>query len=142
MLIHTTFNFGQSSQSQSCYTTPNHDLHPTMLHGLTDMLRSNAFTISNPTPRPTFGIKFVYLCLIAENNTFPIMNGLVFIPLSKPQPRENMSTFEKWLLMLHLRTQTCISKSISNGDVRQLFTCFFSKLFCCCRCSSNSTFID
>ena len=90
MPIHHTFNSLPSSRSKSCYTTPNHDMSTTMFDCLLDMLRLDMFFIFNPILGITIGIKSVYLRLITEDNTFPIMNHPICIPSSKPQPCQNM----------------------------------------------------
>jgi hypothetical protein len=69
-----------------------------------DMLASNAFSISNPTPWPTIWVKPIYLCLITKNHAFPIINGPILILLSKPQACENMFMTQNWLPLLHLCT--------------------------------------
>ena len=140
MPIHPTFNFVPCSRPKSRNASPNHHWSTTILHSVMNMLRSNAFSISDPTPWPTMWIKPIYLCLVTKNLTFLIINGLILILLSKPQACENMYTTHKWLPLLHLCTQSNLSQSTPHSDVRQQFTCFKSKLFCCCKWSSNSTF--
>lgn len=105
-----------------------------------DMLSSNMFSISNPTPCPTISVKPIYLCYIIENQSFPIINYPIHIPLSKPQACKNMFTTQMWFLLLHLCTQSSLSKNTLQSDVKQQFTSFKTKLFCCVRCSSKSTF--
>ena len=138
--MHPTFNFVPFSRPKSRCASPNHHQPTTMLHSLMDMLRSNAFSIFNPTPWPTIWVKLVYFCLVTENHVFPIINDSILIPLSKPQACENMFMTKKWLPLLHLCTQSNLSQSTPHNDVRQQFTCFKSKLFCCCKCNSKSTF--
>jgi hypothetical protein len=138
MPIHPTFNFVPCSQKPSCI--PNHHQPTTMLCDLIDLLRSNMFSISNPTSRPIIWIKLVYLCLVTENDVFPIIKGPIFIPLSKPQMWESVITTQNLLPLLHLCTQSSLSQSTTHNDVRQQSTCSKSKLFCCHKFSSNMTF--
>jgi hypothetical protein len=70
MPIHPTFNFIPCSRPKSRHASPNHHRPTAMLHGLMDMLRSNAFSISNPTLWPTIWVKPIYLCLLTENHAF------------------------------------------------------------------------
>ena len=102
VLIHYTFNSMPSSKSKSCHTTPNHDMSTTMFHCLLDMLRLYRFSICYPTPGHTIGIKPIYLCLIIENNSVPIMNSLICILASKPHMCLNMSSCQHRLLLLHM----------------------------------------
>ena len=140
MPIHPTFNFVPCSQPKSCHASPNHCQPTTIPHGLMYMLRSNAISISNPTPWPTIWVKPIYLCLVTENHAFPIINDPILIPLNKPQACENTFTTKKWLPLLHLCTQSSLSQSTPYNDVKQQFTCLRSKLFCCCICNSKLTF--
>ena len=140
MAIHPTFNFVPLFRLKSRHASPNHHWPTTVLHSLMDMLRSNAFSISNPTSWPTIWIKLVYFCLVTENYVFPIVNGSILVPSSKPQACENMFMTRKWLPLLHLCTQSNFSQSTPHNDVRQQFTCFKSKLFCCHKCNSKSAF--
>ena len=138
MSIHHTFNFVPCPQPKSHHASPNYHWSTTMLHSLLDMLRSNAFSISNPTPWPTIWARPIYLCLI--NHAFPIINDPFLKPLSEPLVCEDMITTQNWLPLLHLYTQSSLSQSTPHSDVRLQFTCFKSKLFCCRTCSSKSTF--
>ena len=104
-----------------------------------DMLRSDVFSISNPTPWSTIWAKPIYICLITKNHVFPIINGPILLPLSKPQVCENMFTTQNLLPSLHLFIQSNFSESMPHNDVIQQFTCFRSNMFCCCRCSFKST---
>ena len=140
MPIHPTFNFVPCSQPESRHASLNHHQPTTMLHGLMDMLRCNAFSISNPTPWRTIWVKPTYLCLITKNHAFSNINGLILIPLSKPQACENMFTTHKWLRLLHLCSQSILSQNTPHSNVIQQFICFKSKLFCCRICNSKSTF--
>ena len=140
MPIHLTFNYVPWSESKRCHASPNHHRPTTMLHGMMDMLWSNAFSISNPTPWPTIWVKLICLCLVIEKHTFPIINGPILIPLSKPHACENMFMTQIWPPLLHLCTQSSLSQSTPHIDVRQQFTCFILKLLCCHRCNSKSTF--
>ena len=130
MLIHLTFNSVPSSKSKSCHTTPNHDMPTTMFDCLTNMLQLDTFSISNPTPGPTIGVKPIYLCLIVEYNSFPIINSPICIPTSKLQLCQNMSTCQKGLLLLHMYSQTLCSQSTPHSDVRHIFTYFVLKCAC------------
>ena len=67
MPIHPTFNSIPCSRPESRHAFPNRQRPTTMLHGLMDMLASNAFSISNPTPWPTIWFKPIYLCLVTKN---------------------------------------------------------------------------
>ena len=117
MLIHYTFNSMPSSRSKSYHTTSNHDMSTTMFHCLLDMLRLYMLSIHYPTPRPTIGIKDIYLCLITENNAFPIMNNPICILASKPHPCMNMSSCQQRLLMLHMCSETCPLLSMSHSYI-------------------------
>ena len=87
--------------AQKPCASPNHHRPTTMLHNLMDMLKSNAFSISNPTPWHVIQVELIYLCQVAKNHTFLIINGPILIPLSKPQACESMFTTHKWFLLLH-----------------------------------------
>ena len=128
------FNFLPRSQPKSHHTSPNYHRLTTMPYNLMDVLRSNAISISNPTPWP------IYLCLVVENHTIPIINGPILISLNKPQACDNMFTTQNWFPLLQLCTYCNLSQNTSHNDVKQQFTSFRSKLFCCRRCSSKSTF--
>ena len=139
MLIYPTFNFVSCSWTESCWGTtrspsPNHHRPTIMFHSMMDMLRYNAFSISNPTPWPTIQVKSSYHCFVIENHTFPIVNGPIFIPLSKPQACENMFTTQKRLRLLHLCTHPASLKAHLTMMSYNNFICFRSKL-CCCRSS-------
>ena len=84
-------------------------------------------------------IKHIYLFLITDYHTIPIINGSILIPLCKPQVCKNMFTTQKRFPLLHLCTQSSIFESTPHNDVRKQFTCFISKLYCCCKYSSKST---
>ena len=120
MPIHSTFNFLPCSQPKSRHASPNHHRPTTMFHGLMDMLRSNTISISNPTSWPTIWVEPIYLCLVTKNYTFPIINDLIVISLSKPQACVNMFTTHKRLSLLHLCTQSNLSKHatmMSNNNL-------------------------
>ena len=136
VLIHYTFNSMPNSRSKSYHTTPNHDMSTTMFHCLLDMLRLYKLSICYPTPWPTIGIKLVYLCLITENNVFPIMNGPICIHASKPNLCLNMFSCQQWLLLLHMCNETFPSQSMSHSYIRHNFTNFISNL--CCHLWHNS----
>ena len=123
MPIHPTSNFVPCSRLKSCHASPNHRRPSTMLYSVMDMLRSNVFSISNPTPWPTIWIKLIYLCLVTKNHAFPIINGPIFIPLSKYRVCENMFTSQRQLPLLHLCIQSNLSQSTPHNDVIQQ-TCF------------------
>jgi hypothetical protein len=71
---------------------------------------------------------------------FLVINVPILIPLSKAHMCKNMFMTLRWFPLLHLCTQSNMSKSTPHSDVKQQFTCFTSKLFCCCMCNSKSTF--
>ena len=73
MPIHPTFNFLPCSRSKSHYASPNYHRPTTMLHGLLDMLRSNALSISNPTPWPTIWVKHISIRLVIKIYAFSSM---------------------------------------------------------------------
>ena len=126
--------------AKSYHASPN-DYRPTpMFHNLMDMLRPSAYSITNPTPWPTIWVEHIYFCLATKKHAFTIINGPILIHLSKPQTCENMFTAHKWFPLLHLCTQSSLSQSTPHSDVKQQFTCFILKLFCCHGCSSKSTF--
>ena len=139
MLIHPTFNFVLCYWPKSRNASPKSSPTTTMLHSLMDMLRSNTFSIFNPTLWPTILVKPIYFCLITKYHTFTIINGPILIPLSTPQACENMFTTQNWFLLLHVCTKSSLSQSIPYNDVKQ-FTCFILNLSCCHKCSSKSTF--
>ena len=94
-----------------------------------DMLRSNAISISNPTPWPTIFFEPIYICLHTENHAFPIIHGPILIPLSKLQACENMFMTQKWFPLLHLCTQSNLSQTrltmISNNNLHvSNWSCF------------------
>jgi hypothetical protein len=70
MLIHPTFKFVPCSWPKSPHASSNHHRPTTTLHSAMDMLRSNVFSISNPTPWPTIWIKPIYLFLITKITRF------------------------------------------------------------------------
>ena len=139
-MIHYTFNSMPSSKSKSCHTTPNHDMSTTMFHCLLDMLWLYRLSICYPTLWPTIGIKHVYLCLITENNVFPIMNGPICIPASKPHMCLNMSFCQQRLLLLHMCSETFPSQSTSHSYIIHIFTWFSLNLCCQLWCNSQAPF--
>jgi hypothetical protein len=79
MPIHPPFNYVPWSRPKSHHAFPNHHQPTIMLHGMMDMLRSNAFSISNPTSWPTIWVESIYLCLVTENPRFQSSNGSILI---------------------------------------------------------------
>ena len=111
-----------------------------MFYCLLDMLRLYMLSICYPTPGPTIGIKHDYLCLITENNVFPIMNSPICIPPSKPHPCMNMSSCQQRLLLLYMCRETFPSQSTSHNYIRHIFTWFISNLCCHLWCNSQTPF--
>jgi hypothetical protein len=71
--IHPTFNFVSCSGPKNRHASPNHHRSTIMFHGLVDMLRSNAFSISNSTPWPTIWVRPIYLCFVTQSHAFLII---------------------------------------------------------------------
>ena len=120
--------------TKSYHASPINHQPTTMPPGLMDMLRSNAFSISNPTKwlEPCF-------CLVIKNHAFPISSGPIFTPLDKLW-RAKTCIRPKNGYSLYFYTQSNRSQSMRQSDVKQQITCFKLKLFGYRRYNWKSTF--
>ena len=110
----------------------------TMLHGLMDLVQHVLHLQFNTM---TYHLSRTYFSLSRHwKSRIPIINIPILILLSKPQAYENMFTTQKQLPLLHLCTQSIFSQSTPHSDVKQQYTYFKSKLFCCRICTSKLTF--
>ena len=141
MPIHHTFKFLPCSCPKRHHISPNHHWSTTILHGVMDMLRYNVFSISNPTLWPNHMTKFFFIFVSSLKVTSfqPSMVQFSYLWANLRHARTCLE-LNNGFPLLHLCTQSSISQSMPQSDARQQFTCFISKLFCCCICISKSTF--
>ena len=155
MPIHPTFNFIPCSQPKSRHASPNHHWPTSMLHNLMNMLRSNAFSISNPTPWPTISAKPIYICLVTENHVYPIINAsscftiwwTCWGPTCSPSPIQHHdlpSELNLFIFVSSLKIM-CFQSSMVQfsylwANLKCARTCLRLKIcFLRCICSSNPT---
>jgi hypothetical protein len=93
---------------------------PIQHHDLTYELNLSLFVSS---------LKFMHFHQWSNSHTFELNHAC-----------ENMFMTKKLLHLLHLCTQSNHSQSTPYNDVKQQFTCFVSKMFCCHKSNSKSTF--
>ena len=126
MPFHPTFNCVPCSRPKSRHASPNQHRPTTMLHGLMDMLRSNAFSISNPTPWPIIWVKPIDLRLVSENHVLSIMMVQFSYLWANLRHVRTWLRLKKKNPLLHLCTQSNLSQSTPHNHVRQQFTCFYT----------------
>ena len=139
MLIHPTFNFIPCSRPKSRHASPNYQRPPIMAHGLMDMLRSNAFSIFNPTPWPTILITPTYICIVIGNHTFPSINGPILIPSANLMLARACSWLRNCFFCCTCAPNLASLKAhliiLSNNNLP-----ISNQIFFCCKCNSKSTF--
>ena len=139
MPIYPTFNSIPCPWPRSRHASPNHHRPTNMLHGVMDMLRSNVFCISNLKHGPPFELSlFIFVLWLKITRFQSSMVQFSYL-------WENLKSARTCLRLIngfffHLCDQSNHSKSTPRSDVKQQFTCFRSKLFCCHRCNSKSIF--
>ena len=112
MHVHPTLNYVSCSPPQSRHMSQNHHLPITMLHGLMDMLRSNALSISNSYS--------LWANLMRVRTCLRLINGFFCCTCAS-----NPTAFKACLTMMSKQQFTCVHIGV---------------FFFYCRCSSKSTF--